>query len=130
MALADGQVPARAANFVKRPTIVPKEMLMGVIADVPDTIIHLDRTSIIPSQYIEKEVDEYVAASVVAVYYGEQDSVNDQMDRHKRSETVDDNELKTDWRDYDSVGEQYVKSRQKILETPAEFQAMWDGRLS
>lgn len=49
------------------------------------------------------------------------------MKRHKRIETVVDDELEMDWRLNNDEGEQYDGNSQETFNTPAEFQDMWEG---
>lgn len=52
------------------------------------------------------------------------------MNRNKEMETIYDSKWGTDWQNNVIAGVQYAKSRQEILDTLAEFQRMWKGRLS
>lgn len=55
----------------------------------------------------------------------EKKSQDDQIDRHQEVETVDDNELNTDWWDNHNICVQYVNQLQEIFDTLAKFQQIW-----
>lgn len=80
-----------------------------------------------PKQW--KEGDKFVAATIAAVQYNEKQSRVDHIYRRKEVETIDDNKLDTNWWDNFNICVPYARILQKIWDTPADFQRMWDGLL-
>lgn len=52
--------------------------------------------------------DKTVTDTVADVQYEDKESQDDQIDIHQDVDTVDDNELDTDWRDNVNIGAQYA----------------------
>lgn len=55
---------------------------------------------------------------------------DDEMDKHKKVEIIDNSELETEAQDNINICEQYAKNHEETFVTLAERKQMWDGRLS
>lgn len=70
-----------------------------------DVIVHLEKAAINPAEKREEKEGKSVIDTGAAVDYKENESGDDQMDRPKDVETVDDIELDTYLRDKGNIGE-------------------------
>lgn len=77
-------------------------------------MVHLDKAAINLAKMRGEKEDKSVTVTVTAVQYKEKESQDDQMDRKKEVETVDDNKLDTDGQGKVNIKEKYTDHRQDI----------------
>lgn len=83
----------RPGSFAKSPPNWHKSMFFRAGTNIPDAIIHPNQAAIILCKMRDGWKEKYVADSAVVVQYREKKSSGDQIDRHKRVESVNGNEL-------------------------------------
>lgn len=88
----------RVANVAKNATTLRKTMLNEAGPALPDFIVYLEQAAINPAEMRVKKQDKSITDTIAAAYYKEKEAQDDQMERHKKGENVNDNELKTYWR--------------------------------
>lgn len=67
--------------------------------------------------------------TVTAVENKEQESRDEQKNKHEEVETVDDVKLDAGLQENINIGAQYGDHSRQILDTLAKFQEIWNGRL-
>lgn len=105
-------------------------MLIEIGTDMPDVNATCTRLQSNPQKKGERD-DKCVTDTVAALTDYENKFRDDQMDRQKDFRNQQQyNGLDRDWLVNVNIGVQYVDRRQEILDMPATFQQIWDGRLS
>lgn len=75
---------------------MPKEMIIGFRTSLKKVIVYLHQVALIPSKESMKE-DKSVTDTVAAIRYKQKELQADQLDRNKRIEIVDDDEMEINW---------------------------------
>lgn len=89
----------RLASFAKTATTILNSTLIGVKNDLQDVISPLDQAAFNPLDKRGGKEDKYFTDTIAAVCYKYKKSQNDQEDRHKEAETINDNAFDTNSRE-------------------------------
>lgn len=102
------------SKFCEKPTKSSNGMLVRAGTDLLSFIAHLSRATIFSHREKEKEEDNSVTDPVTAVYNREEELQDDQINRHKGFEIVDENKFEIDCQNNFKIGKNYAKIRQEI----------------
>lgn len=119
----------RSRKFFETPNNISQGYFIRDLTDLPNEFIDFGQAAIsTAAKRMEKDYKS-VTDSIAAEPKRKMKLRNDQMDRYKKIQTVNDNELDIAWWDKVYTDLRYEDHRQEILSTLAVLQQMWDGRL-